>query len=201
MGVSEGAAEKKVAPKRMGRRDSETFNALLDAAERVLREDGYATITSKRVAEAAGLKQQLVYYYFSSMDELLLATFKRRTERDLENLALDVASDHPIQAIWGKLNSKVDAKLTFEFVALANHHEGIRQEAARYREMARRMEAAAISRQLKEKGVDMGPLTPAAAAFLMYAASLLLTRETSTGVTYGHDDVRDFFDWAIGRTG
>jgi hypothetical protein len=35
----------------------------------------------------------------------------------------------------------------------------------------------------------------------MYAASLLLTRETSTGVTYGHDDVRDFFDWAIGRTG
>jgi AcrR family transcriptional regulator len=199
--ASEGAAEKKVAPKRMGRRDSETFNALLDAAERVLREDGYATITSKRVAEAAGLKQQLVYYYFSSMDELLLATFKRRTERDLEILALDVASDHPIQAIWGKLNSKVDAKLAFEFVALANHHEGIRQEAARYREIARRMEAAAISRQLKEKGVDMGPLTPAAAAFLMYAASLLLTRETSTGVTYGHDDVRDFFDWAIGRTG
>jgi AcrR family transcriptional regulator len=185
----------------MGPQDSATSNALLDAAERVLREDGYATITSKRVAEAAGLKQQLVYYYFSSMDELLLATFKRRTERDLENLALDVASDHPIQAIWGKLNSKVDAKLTFEFVALANHHEGIRQEAARYREMARRMEAAAISRQLKEKGVDMGPLTPAAAAFLMYAASLLLTRETSTGVTYGHDDVRDFFDWAIGRTG
>jgi AcrR family transcriptional regulator len=194
------ASAKKASSKRMGRKDSGTFNALLDAAEFVMREDGYSAITARRVAEMAGLKQQLIYYYFKSVDDLLLETFKRRTERDLNDLAVDVASENPILAIWDKMNSKVDAKLTFEFVALANHHDGVRQEAARYREMSRRMEAAAISRQFKEKGANLGPLTPAAAAFLMYAASLMLTRETSTGVSYGHEDVRDLVDWVIDIT-
>lgn len=193
----EKTAPKKGPNRRMGPKDSETSNALLDAAEKVLREDGYASITSRSVAEAAGLKQQIVYYYYTSMDDLLLAAFKRRTERDLERLALDVASDNPIRTIWEKMNSKVDAKLAFEFVALANHHAGIREEAVRYRDVARRMEAAAISRQFKDSGADPGPLTPSAAAFLMYATSLLLTQETATGLTSGHEDVRKFFDWAL----
>ena len=50
--------------RRMGPSDSETSNALLDATERVLRNDGYGAVSSRRVAEEAGLKQQLVYYYF-----------------------------------------------------------------------------------------------------------------------------------------
>lgn len=197
MQASKGTKSGNGPRKRMGRKNSETFNALLDAAELVLREHGFAFITSKRVAEAAGVKQQLVYYYFQSMDDLLLSTFKRRTERGLNNLAVDVASESPIRAIWDKISSTIDAKLAFEFVALANHHDGIRQEARHYREVARRMEAAAIARQIKEKGKDIGPLTADAAAFLMDAASLLLTREASTGVTRGHDDVRNLIEWLI----
>ena len=83
--------------RRMGPQDSATSNALLDATERVLRNEGYGAATSRRIAAEAGVKQQLVYYYFRTMDELLLATFKRRTERALERLADDVASDKPIQ--------------------------------------------------------------------------------------------------------
>ena len=65
--------------RRMGSPDSATSNALLDATEMVLREEGYAAATSRRIADAAGLKQQLVYYYFETMEDLLLACFKRRT--------------------------------------------------------------------------------------------------------------------------
>ncbi|MBW8755687.1 MAG: helix-turn-helix transcriptional regulator, partial [Sphingomonadales bacterium] len=109
----------------MGPQDSATSNALLDATESVLRNEGYGAATSRRIAAEAGVKQQLVYYYFRTMDELLLATFKRRTERALARLAEDVAADRPVQALWKNLSAMVDGKLVFEFVALANHHEGI----------------------------------------------------------------------------
>jgi AcrR family transcriptional regulator len=183
----------------MGPQDSATSNALLDATERVLRNEGYGAATSRRIAAEAGMKQQLVYYYFRTMDELLLQTFKRRTELALARLEEDVAADLPIQAIWKNLTATVDGKLVFEFVALANHHEGIRQEVSRYMTESRRMEADAIARQFKDRRVDAGPLTPSAAAFIMYCVSLVLRREAATGITEGHDDVLAFMDWALGR--
>lgn len=185
--------------RRMGPQDSATSNALLDATERVLRDEGYAAATSRRIAAEAGVKQQLVYYYFRTMDELLLAAFRRRVERALARLRENIASDEPIQAIWKALTSTVDGKLVFEFVALANHHDGIREEVARYMAESRRMEAEAIARQFKEQGIDAGPVTPAAAAFLMYCVSLILRREAATGITEGHDDVLALMDWALKR--
>jgi AcrR family transcriptional regulator len=181
----------------MGPQDSATSNALLDATERVLRNEGYGAATSRRIAAEAGVKQQLVYYYFRTMDELLLATFKRRTERALARLEEDVAAELPIQAIWQNLSATVDGKLAFEFVALANHHDGIREEVARYMTASRRMESQAIARQLKERGVAAGPCSPTAAAFIMYCVSLVLRREAATGITEGHDDVLAFMEWAL----
>jgi AcrR family transcriptional regulator len=183
----------------MGPQDSATSNALLDATERVMRDEGYAAVTSRRIAEEAGLKQQLVYYYFRTMDELLLATFKRRTARALEQLEADLARERPVEALWESLNTRVDRKLTFEFVALANHHEGIREEVARFVILSRRMEAAAVARQFSKQGIDPGPVSPAAAVFMMYCVSLMLGREAATGITEGHDDVRKLMDWALGR--
>lgn len=185
--------------RRMGPQDSATSNALLDATEAVLRNEGYGAATSRRIAAEAGVKQQLVYYYFRTMDELLLATFQRRTARALERLAQDVASERPIQSLWETLTSMIEGKLVFEFVALANHHEGIRAEVARYVAESRRLEAEAIGRQLREKGIDAGPVTPKAAAFVMYAVTLVLRREAATGITEGHDEVLALMDWALGR--
>jgi AcrR family transcriptional regulator len=51
--------------------------ALLDAAERLLFEVGYAGVTTRRVAEEAGVKHGLVHYYFGSMEELLTQTLER----------------------------------------------------------------------------------------------------------------------------
>ena len=46
--------------RRMGPSTSATSNALLDAAERVLRNEGYGAASSRRIAGEAGVKQQLV---------------------------------------------------------------------------------------------------------------------------------------------
>jgi len=185
--------------RRMGPQDSATSTALLDATERVIREEGYAAATSRRIATEAGVKQQLVYYYFRTMDELLLQTFRRRVERALARLQEDIAADTPIQTIWKNLTTTIDGKLSFEFVALANHHDGIRDEVRHFITESRRMEAAAVERQVREKGVDMGPITPSAAAFIMYSVSLILRREAATGITEGHDDVLALMDWMLER--
>ena len=186
--------------RRMGPQDSATSNALLDATERVLRDQGYGAATSRRIAAEAGVKQQLVYYYFRTMDELLLATFQRRTARALARLREDVAAELPIQTIWKNLTAHVDGKLVFEFVALANHHEGIRKEVGSYIAESRQLEAQAIARQFAERGVDAGPVSPKAAAFLMYCVSLVLRREAATDITEGHAEVLELMDWALGRT-
>lgn len=185
----------------MGAADSASYNLLLDATERVMREEGYAAASSRRIAEEAGVKQQLVYYYFHTMDDLLLAAFTRRTTAALERIDQEVASGKPAQTIWESWNNTVDAKLVFEFVALANHHDGVRDEVNRFGKIARQKHAAAIARQFEERGVDAGPLTPDALAFLLYSTALILGRESAMGMTDGHADVRALFDWAMQKIG
>jgi len=187
--------------RRMGPQDSATSNALLDATEQVMREEGYAAATSRRIAEVAGVKQQLVYYYFRTMDELLLATFKRRAERALERLKEQLAADKPIEMIWEDHPLRGDARLSFEFMALSNRHEGLREEVARFITLARRMQAEAVARELAQRGVDTGPLTPTAAVFLISCISLIMGKEAASGVTEGHDDVRALLSWAFSRLG
>ena len=45
--------------------------ALLDAAERLLVDVGHAGITTRRLAEEAGVNHGLVHYYFGSNESLL----------------------------------------------------------------------------------------------------------------------------------
>src|SRR5688572_17461287 len=72
--------------------NSKNRGVLLDAAERVMIAEGYAAVTSRRVAAEAGLKPQLVHYYFATMDDLFLAVFRRRAEVGLERQAAALAS-------------------------------------------------------------------------------------------------------------
>ena len=55
--------------------------ALLDAAERLLIEVGYAGVTTRRVAEEAGVNHGLVHYYFGSMEELYFQVLERFADR------------------------------------------------------------------------------------------------------------------------
>ena len=55
--------------------------ALLDAAERLLVEVGHAGITTRRLAEEAGVNHGLVHYYFGSNENLLVRVLERFTDR------------------------------------------------------------------------------------------------------------------------
>ena len=64
----------------------ETRTALLDAAQEIMLEDGYAAVTTRRIATKAGVNSALVYYYFDTMDDLFIELFRRGADRSLERL-------------------------------------------------------------------------------------------------------------------
>ncbi len=171
--------------------------ALLDATECVLRSEGYGAVTSRRVAQEAGVKQQLLFYYFHSMEDMLLAAFRRRTQRGLERLDKDLASQRPMRALLADYTQAVDAKLSFEYMALANHHAGVREEIAAFMNKARRLQADGIAKVFRARKIKPSPVTPAAAAFLLGSITLLLGREEATGITVGHRDVKALLAWFL----
>ena len=80
------------ASRRLGAPDAKNRVVLLDAAEGLMRDEGYAAVTSRRVAEKAGLKPQLVHYYFRTMDDLFLEIFRRYADQGMAAHRLALAS-------------------------------------------------------------------------------------------------------------
>lgn len=70
--------------------------AILDAAERQLREDGFAGFSVAGVARELGVAQNTIYWYFPSRDDLFVAAIRRILERTLQHkrsLQLDLADE------------------------------------------------------------------------------------------------------------
>jgi AcrR family transcriptional regulator len=72
-----------VRPNRRGMRSREL---VLDAAERVMAEDGFEAATLARVVEEAGIPLSSVYHYYGSKEGILLAVMERGAERFFADL-------------------------------------------------------------------------------------------------------------------
>src|SRR5437660_10963515 len=82
-------------------RDREqVVQALLDAAERLLVSEGYASISTRRLAQEAGVNHGLVHYYFGSMEELFVQVLERFTARLIARQRAMYAADVPFIARW-----------------------------------------------------------------------------------------------------
>ncbi|MGZ4692222.1 MAG: TetR/AcrR family transcriptional regulator [Acidimicrobiales bacterium] len=174
------------AARRSGEVDSDTRTALLDAAERLMLDEGYAAVTSRRVAGEAGLNNALVYYYFGTMDELFLAVFRRRAEWMLERQAEALSSDQPLWALWGVTHDQANTALNLEFMALGNHRKAIRAEVATYSRKFRRAQLDALSGVLEGYGIDPETWPPVSVILLLSAVSRFLLMEDAYGLDMGH---------------
>ena len=187
------------SPRRIGAVDSKTRAQLLDAAELLLLEEGYAAVTSRRVAARAGLKPQLVHYYFRTMDDLFLEVFRRRADGNVARIGQAIATDGSLRALW-KLNADPrGARFNIEFVALANHRKAIRTEIARYAERYRAAQLEAVTTALGILGVTEDELPPIVALLMITGLTQVLALEEALGVTAGHDLTRSFIERAIAR--
>ena len=156
--------------------------------------EGYAAVTSRRVAEQAGLNRALVHYYFHTMDDLFLALFRRRAQQGLTTQAKALQSDQPLWALWDLYRDTQGTVLTMEFVALANHRKAIRAEIARYAERYRAAQIEAVRTALAHHDIADDRLPAIVALLAMTGLSQVLALEDALGVTTGHDTTRAFVD-------
>ena len=187
------------ATRRIGAEDSATRAALLDAALALMLEEGYAAVTSRRVAAQAGLKPQLVHYYFRTMDDLFLALVRRGAEQNFDRQARALASDQPLRALWAFINDPAGMTLTMEFSALANHRKAIRAELAAFAEQFRQQQVEALTTILERYDIDAGALPPEALSVLITSVSQVMVIEEALGMTTGHDAMRGLVDDWLAR--
>jgi AcrR family transcriptional regulator len=174
--------------RRMGPLGSPNWHAMLDGAERILRDEGSAALTSRRIAEVIGVKQRLVYYYFQTMDDLIVETFRRLSVREMERLRAAAASKRPIREMWNICIHTGDAPLISEFTALANRIPGLRKEVVRFIEESRAMQVGALSAAIKRKSKP-NKIPPVGLALLATSVALSLSREEELGVNAGHKEI------------
>jgi AcrR family transcriptional regulator len=183
--------------RRIGAPDSKSRLQLLDAAEQLMLEDGYAAVTSRRVAAKAGLKPQLVHYYFRTMDDLFLEVFRRRADENLARFEHAIATDGSLRNLWELNVDPRGAAFRIEFVALANHRKAIRAEIARYAERFRVAQVEAVGAALARCGITADELPPIVALLTMTGLSQVMALEGALGMTAGHDTTVAFVERAI----
>jgi AcrR family transcriptional regulator len=184
----EGVEDHAMAARRDNADDSTTRTAILDAAAELMVDEGYAAVTSRRVASVAGVNSALVYYYFDSMDGLFVELFRRGANRSLERLEEVLAAPQPLWQFWDFIHDRSNSARTMEFIALANHRKAIQAEIADYSRRFRKRELELLSDVLADHGIDAERWPPATIILSLSGISRFLLIEEAFGVDVGHDE-------------
>jgi len=172
-------------------------DALLDAAERLLVEVGHAGITTRKLAEKAGVNNGLVHYYFGSNENLLVRALERFTERMIERQRELYASDEPFVEKWRTaMRFLVAEDVTYEKVwlelqALAWNDEGMRERLAGVNAEWRAVLTEAFAEPHRELGLQI-PLD--ALVSLVVTFNLGIIVERLGGIESGHAELLDWID-------
>jgi AcrR family transcriptional regulator len=159
-------------------------------------EEGYAAVSSRRIASRAGLPNP-IHYYFETMDDLFIELFRRGANRSLARQEEVLASPQPLWAFWDLLLDRSNGELNMEFIALANHRKAIRSEIAESSRKFRRGQLAALSKVLETSKSATAFRSPEAIVLLMSAVSRFLTTENAFDLDLGHSEVIEFVEQCI----
>ncbi len=189
-----------VAPKTSARSAAE--EALLDAAERLLVDVGHAGITTRRLAEEAGVNHGLVHYYFGSVENLLVRALERFTDRMVARQRELYAAEEPFVEKWRTAMRYLVAedvtyeKVWLELQALAWNDEGLRGRLAQVNEEWRALLTDAFREPHRELGIDM-PLDALVSLVITFNIGIMVER--LGGIDTGHEELLDWIDgWLSG---
>jgi AcrR family transcriptional regulator len=171
--------------------------AILDATEQIMKEAGYAAVSSRKVERRAGLKSQLVHYHFGTMDDLFAAVWQRYDDRFLENQARVLTSDRPLRALWERSIDPETTTLRHEFIALANHRKTIRELVARSTKRILNMQVAAIAELFERHGIKQKDFSPIVLVQLLSFVSRSLITQRNLGLSEDHAEIVKFIDQTI----
>ena len=179
--------------------------ALLDAAERLLIETGYAGITTRRLAEEAGVNHGLVHYYFGSIENLLVRVLERFTQRVTARQRALYAADVPFAEKWRTamrylVGDDVEyEKVWLELQALSWNRSELRERVARVNAEWRAVLTEAFAEPRERYGIEM-PLDALVSLVMTFNEGVILER--AQGITNGHAELLAWIDgWLEGRDG
>jgi len=171
--------------------------ALLDAAERLLVEVGHAGITTRRLAEEAGVNHGLVHYYFGSIEILLVRALERFTERLIDRQRELYAADRPFIEKWRTamrylLSEDVTyEKVWLELQALAWNHPELRGRLAHVNAEWRAVLTEAFEQPHGELGIEM-PLDALVSLVMTFNVGIIVER--LGGIETGHRELLEWID-------
>jgi AcrR family transcriptional regulator len=169
----------------------------MDAAERLLVEVGQAGITTRRVAEEAGVNHGLVHYYFGSMDQLLERVLERFTERLIRRQREMYARDVPFIEKWRQamqylLEEDVAyEKVWLELQALAWNRPELRELVDRVDAEWRSVLTDAFEQARREHEIDV---PPEALVSLVMTFNIGIMVERLAGIETGHRELLGWID-------
>jgi len=175
---------------------------LLDAAERLLADVGYAGVTTRRLAEEAGINHGLVHYYFGSNENLLVRALERFTGRLIARQRELYAADMPFAEKWRTaIRYLLSEDLSYEKVwlelqALAWNSPDIRARLARVNAEWRAVLTEAFERPRRELGIEM-PLDALVSLVMTFNLGVIVER--LGGIEAGHRELLDWIDQWISR--
>jgi AcrR family transcriptional regulator len=172
--------------------------ALLDAAERLLVEIGHAGITTRRLAEEAGVNHGLVHYYFGSIENLLARVLERYTaDLTARQRAMYAAADVPFIEKWRQAMRYLVAedvayeKIWLELQALAWNRPELRERVAHVNDEWRAVLTEAFAEPRERYGIEM-PLDALVSLVMTFNEGVILER--LSGIETGHAALLEWID-------
>ena len=172
-------------------------DALLDAAERLLVEVGYAGITTRKLAEEAGVNHGLVHYYFGSIENVLVRTLERFTDRQIARQRAMYAADVPFIEKWRTAMRYLVSddfayeKVWYELQALAWNRPDLRGRVDRVNSEWRAVLTEAFAEARERYGIEM-PLDALVSLVITFNEGIILER--LSGVEEGHAALLEWID-------
>jgi AcrR family transcriptional regulator len=164
---------------------------------RLLVDVGYAGITTRRLAEEAGVNHGLVHYYFGSNENLLVRALERFTERLIARQRELYAADMPFVEKWRTaMRYLVSEDVTYEKVwmelqALAWNHPDLRESLARVNAEWRAVLTEAFEEPRRELGIDM-PIEALVSLVMTFNIGIMVER--LGGIETGHRELLNWID-------
>lgn len=184
-------------PKRIRRAPDTTRTLILDTTERLMVDEGYPAVTSRRVAQELGINGATVHYYYPTTDDLFISLHKRMTQRQLSEFEHVLTAEDPLGAFWQFQSGWAQSALGVEFLALANHRKNIGEVLAGITDEARDIQTRALTCISSQSAIDPEILPPIAFTTILVAIARTLANEERVGITHGHNEVRTFVEWAL----
>ncbi|MGH6743612.1 TetR family transcriptional regulator [Novosphingobium sp. PhB55] len=178
------------AARRIGAETSATRARIVTATVELIRDEGYAAASTRRVAARAGLKPSLVHYYFPTTDDLLLEVCRQGAADSDQMIEEALASADPVRALWGFFVDTSRTAMSVEFMALANHRPAVREKMAEHSIAMRRRQVEILERLLGDRLKAVEGFDPAGLTVILAGIGRCIVMEEGLGAEMGHEQAR-----------